>query len=161
MLFRSNILNSASKVVYEDSHDSATQNEIQFIKEVHLEIGDFSNHLQATGFTVNLEISWPNSVFGRNGSSQLVNSIWQKEQVLATCEKTLTRTRKELEVLEKKLKKSEDKVALIQSSKVWRAAETLRRLIYLKILRKKFASQSAPSAIELLNQPNEIGRAHV
>jgi glycosyltransferase involved in cell wall biosynthesis len=104
---------------------------------------------------VNWEIRflWPDLTYGPNGDSELLSRLWTKEFVysdacseISTLEKQMLHRQDQIDSLEKKLNQ-------ILSSKAWRVAEVLRKVIFA-FRSKPVAKLDRPStAIELLSRP--------
>ena len=104
---------------------------------------------------VNWEIRffWPDLTYGPNGDSELLSRLWGKEFVysdacseISTLEKQMLHRQDQIDSLEQKLNK-------ILSSKAWRVAEVLRKVIFA-FRSKPVAKLDRPStAIELLSRP--------
>ena len=104
---------------------------------------------------VNWEIRffWPDLTYGPNGDSELLSRLWGKELVysdacseISTLEKQILHRQDQIDSLEQKLNQ-------ILSSKAWRVAEVLRKVIFA-FRSKPVAMLDRPStAIELLSRP--------
>jgi GT2 family glycosyltransferase len=100
-----------------------------------------------------IRFSWPDLVYGPNGDGELLSRLWGKELAyseacsqIATLENQTLYQRYEIDTLEQKLNQ-------ILSSKAWRVAEILRKVIFA--FRRKPAAKlnRPPTAIELLSRP--------
>lgn len=104
---------------------------------------------------VNWEIKflWPDLTYGPNGDRELLSRLWGKERAysdarnqVATLESQTLHGQHQIDALEHKLN-------MVLSSKAWRVAEVLRKVIFA--FRRKPAPKldRPPTAIELLGRP--------
>ena len=104
---------------------------------------------------VNWEIKflWPDLTYGPNGDHELLSRLWGKEraysdacsQIAALDHETLNR-QYQINALEQKLNQ-------ILSSKAWRVAEILRKVIFAFKPKPTAKLDRPPTAIELLSRP--------
>ena len=79
---------------------------------------------------IDIEIAWPEMIFGPEAGEKLVHRLWDKEG-------TLNRTRERVSALESELEESKEalrlkhaELELLKSSKAWRVAELLRKVFF-------------------------------
>ena len=104
---------------------------------------------------INWEIKflWPDLTYGPNGDHELLSRLWGKEraysdacsQIAALDHETLNR-QYQINALEQKLNQ-------ILSSKAWRVAEILRKVIFAFRRKPTAKLDRPPTAIELLSRP--------
>ena len=104
---------------------------------------------------VNWEIRflWPDLVYGPNGDGELLSRLWGKEIAYSNGRDHIESLEKETLNQQYQIKALDQKLNQILSSKAWRVAEILRKVIFA--FRRKPAAKlnRPPTAIELLGRP--------
>ena len=102
---------------------------------------------------INLRAFWPQLVYGEGSDEQLVNRLWGKEVEFQSLKDRVSILSAELEETTKELSSKVELIQLMKSSKAWRVAEALRKVIFFGLLGRGSTKSHPRAAIEVLNQP--------
>ena len=160
---RTNILNSVGHEKVIGNFESLTNEEQNLLREhdgfdssdiAKIDMSSALNQVFCEA-VINWEIRflWPDLTYGPDGDRELLSRLWGKEiaysdangQIAALESQTLHR-QYQIDTLEQKLN-------LILSSKAWRVAEILRKVIFAFRRRPAARLDRPPTAIELLSRP--------
>ncbi len=103
-----------------------------------------------SAYDFDLQIVWPEMVFGPEAEERLVHRLWGKEVMLDEARDRVLELQSELAQSEKKHGLEHAELELLKSSKAWRAAEVLRKVLFG--WRKSRDEARNLSAIEQLSQ---------
>ncbi|MCP4952020.1 MAG: glycosyltransferase, partial [Proteobacteria bacterium] len=110
------------------------------------------------GLRVNLSISWPELALDLRAHRLQMERNWAKEETLGATQAELDSTQAELNSMVDQLHMRTAELNLLKSSKAWRLAEFLRRVIYRFIPPPDVGSAQALSAVEQLQRPTSAPR---
>ena len=79
---------------------------------------------------VDLSIAWPELIYGRGADEELVSRLWDKERNLQRVRDEVSDLAKQLADLRKSLDLRSAELELLKSSKAWRVAEVLRKIVF-------------------------------
>ena len=98
---------------------------------------------------LDLVLSWPELGFRISDRPARMSRLWQREVALAQVEA-------QLQVSNQELARRTIELRLLKSSKAWRLAEILRRIIYHRVLRRVVRKVEPKGAIEILQAESTI-----
>jgi len=101
---------------------------------------------------IQLKTCWPDALLGDGDINRLVGALWGKETSLVSSQRLVIAQREELAQTERKLAEALVLIERMKSSKVWRAGELLRRIIFSWRTVDPVGAEGRP-AIEVLNRP--------